>query len=165
MFSLVPLRISSSPQSLAGGDYFNRLIVTGPLKLRTDIFAPPSPISAVSSEPRPNRPAIGLLRETLLVMLPAMVTTENDALVLSGIAMSIDPLWVSKSKVPLRSSLPAKLMLPVTVSIFVRSNTPPPPSTLIGPLTVENAASELVPRKVMVPDALFALTHGGEPEM
>ena len=58
-----------------------------------------------------------------------------------------------------------KVTLPVTVSIFVRSNTPPPPSTLIGPLTVENAASELAPRKVMVPDALFALTHGGEPEM
>src|SRR5438552_62837 len=152
-----------------GGDYFDRRIVTGPLKLRTDIFAPPSPMSVVSSEPRPNRPAIGLLRETLLVMLPAIVTTENDALVLSGIAMSIDPLWVSKSKVPLRSRFPAKLMLPVTVSIFVRSNTPAPPplppSILIGPLTVEKPASELAPCIVMAPVALFALTHSGDPVM
>src|SRR5207237_7550231 len=109
-----------------GGDYFDRLIVTGPLKLRTDIFAPPSPMSVVSSEPRPNRPAIGLLRETLLVMLPAIVTTENDALVLSGIAMSIDPLWVSKSTLPLRSRLPATLILPATGSTFVRANAPAP---------------------------------------
>jgi len=143
--------------------YFDRRSVTDPLKVRTDIFAPPSPVSVVSSDPRPNRPADGTVRETLLAMVPAIVTTENDALVLSGMAMSIEPLWVSKSKVPLRSRRPLKLTLPVTVSIFVRSKTPP--SIFTGPLTVEIPASELAPRNVTAPDALFALSHEDDPAM
>ncbi len=54
-------------------------------------------------------------------------------------------------------------MFPVTVSILVRSKTPP--STFTAPLTVENAASELAPWKTIVPVALLALTQGGEPAM
>jgi len=144
-------------------NYLVRRSVTAPLKVRTDIFAPGSPISVVSSEPRPNRPAVGMPRETLFEIVPAILTTENDAPVLSGTAMSTDPLWVSKSSVPLRSTRPLKLTLPVTVSILVRSNGPP--STFTAPLTVEKPASELEPRRVMAPDALFARSQTGDPVM
>src|SRR5690349_20108025 len=143
--------------------YFDRRSVTGPLKVRTDIFAPPSAVSVVSSEPRPNLPGDGIVRETLLVMVPAIEATENDALVLSGMAMSIAPLWVSKSNVPLRSRRPLKLTFPVTVSTLVRSSTPP--AIFTAPLTVEKPASELPPRNVIAPDALFALSHADDPLM
>ena len=98
-------------------------------------------------------------------MVPEIVTTENVAPVLSGIAMSTFPLCVSKLNPPLRSSRPAKLMFPDTVSIFVRSKTPFPPSILIGPLTVEIPTSGLAPWSVIAPVALLALTHDGEPVM
>ena len=96
-------------------------------------------------------------------MLPPIVTAEKVTPIFSGMAMSMLPLWVSKSNEPLRSRRPAKVMLPVTVSIFVRSKTPLPPSTLIGPLTVEKAASGLAPWSVIVPLALLALTQVGDP--
>lgn len=66
--------------------------VTGPLKVRTEIFAPPPLSSIVSSAPRPKRPGVGAFFDRLFVIVPAIVTIEKDAGVLSGIAMSIVPL-------------------------------------------------------------------------
>jgi hypothetical protein len=55
--------------------------VTGPLKVRTDIFAPPPFKSVVRSAPRPKRPGFGLSSEILFETVPAIVTIESDAFV------------------------------------------------------------------------------------
>ena len=57
-----------APSGFETSDYFALRRVTGPLKVRTDTFAPPPLESMVSSAPRPNRPGIGVFLERLLVM-------------------------------------------------------------------------------------------------